>query len=347
MVRIRPLEEKRNIILLCRRKNGMRDRLYPLLFEPIFKEKIWGGQRLKTVLNKCIPGDKPIGESWEISDHGEDSTIILNGRLKGRSLGDLWKECPDRIAGPGREWSRFPLLLKFIDASDVLSVQVHPADDYAMKNEGDLGKTECWYILDAGKNNKIYRGLKPGVNREMFKYAIQSEDLEKCMIGQEVRRGDVIFLPAGTVHAIGGNILLAEIQQNSDTTYRVYDWGRVGLDGKPRALHIEKALEVTNFGDQGSFFAQQKKRSEKETVLVDCEKFTFSRLTLKKSDSWSTSRKDCFIFTVISGDCVLETEQFSVEIKTGNSLLIPYAVDGFSLNALEKSEILKMIPKDG
>lgn len=324
----------------------MSNQLYPLLFEPIFKEKVWGGQRLKAVLNKSIPSDKPIGESWEISDHGEDSTVIRNGVLKGRSLGDLWKECPEQITGPGREWDRFPLLLKFIDASDVLSVQVHPDDDYALQNEGDLGKTECWYILDAGKGNTIYRGLKPGVDRNVFQNAIQSDSLEKCMIGQEVRRGDVIFLPAGTIHAIGGNILLAEIQQNSDTTYRVYDWGRVGLDGNPRPLHIDKALSVTNFGDQGSFFAQQKKVSEKETALVDCEKFTFTRLTLKKADSWSTSRKDCFIFTVVSGNCTISADNFSAEVKTGESLLVPYAVEGFSINALEKAEILKMMPKD-
>ncbi len=222
--------------------------LYPLTFEPELKDKIWGGRRLEEFLGKPLPGDLPVGESWEV--HG--GSVVASGPYGGRTLDDLRAELGAALVGrvaSGHPENIFPLLFKYIDASDVLSVQVHPDDAYAREHEGyPLGKTESWYIVHADAGAKLVHGWKRPTRREEVAEAVRESRLEDLLEYVEVSVGDVVFVPAGTVHAIGGGIVLGEIQENSDITYRLYDWGRVGFDGRPRELHVERSLDVLDYG---------------------------------------------------------------------------------------------------
>ena len=220
--------------------------LYPLMFHPRFKERVWGGRRLETLYGKTLPPDVPIGESWEIADRPGDESVIANGPLAGRTLRDLMIErAPDVLgdAAPAAD-GRFPLLCKILDARQKLSLQVHPPD--RARHLGDP-KTEMWYIADAGPGAELFVGLKRGVTRATFEGALGSGRVADCFHRVDVTSGDVMFLPSGRVHAIGAGLVIYEIQQNSDTTFRVYDWDRVGLDGKPRELHVPQSLESIDF----------------------------------------------------------------------------------------------------
>jgi mannose-6-phosphate isomerase len=220
--------------------------LYPLTFEPTFKERVWGGRTLQHLYDKALPPDVPIGESWEISDRPEDESRVANGPLAGRSLRWLMQEHRQEILGDAAPagGDRFPLLCKILDARDRLSLQVHPPST-------ELGepKTEMWYIAEAEPGAQLYVGLKRGVSREQFERDLQRGTVAGCFHTIPVRAGDVMFLPSGRVHAIGAGLVIFEIQQNSDTTFRVFDWNRVGLDGKPRDLHIDQSLRSIDFGD--------------------------------------------------------------------------------------------------
>jgi mannose-6-phosphate isomerase len=224
--------------------------LYPLAFAPILKELIWGGRRLGTLLHKPIGPAGKYAESWEVADHRSDVSVVANGPLAGTSLRDLVRDRGDELLGRGRSKDRpdqFPLLVKFLDANDVLSVQVHPDDALGKKLADDNGKTEAWVIVHAEPGSLIYAGLNRGVGRDEFAAALGTERVEPLLHTFEARAGDCILIPAGTVHAIGAGVVLAEVQQMSDATFRVHDWGRVGPDGKPRALHPAEALESTDF----------------------------------------------------------------------------------------------------
>ncbi len=229
------------------------ERLPILPFEPVFKETVWGGRHIETLLGKTLPSDGPYGESWEIVDLPDDQSIAVGGALNGKTLGALCSENPDALLGgaPLLE-GRFPILIKFLDAQKTLSVQVHP-DEAACARLGGAArpKTEAWYIIDSEPDAILYVGLRPGVERKMFIEAVQNGTVEELLYKLPVKSGDFIFLPSGTVHAIGAGIVLAEVQQSSDTTYRVFDWNRVGLDGKPRQLHVDEALEAIAFGTSG------------------------------------------------------------------------------------------------
>jgi len=222
--------------------------LYPLRFEPILKELIWGGRRLESVLNKPLGAGSHYAESWEIADHRDDVSRVDEGPLRGASLRDLVRlrgeELLGRHLGPR---TQFPLLVKYLDANQNLSVQVHPDDEKGRRLANDNGKTETWVIVHAEPGSLIYAGLRAGVTQEAFAEALRTDAVEPLLHRFEARAGDCILIPAGTVHAIGAGVVLAEIQQMSDATFRVYDWGRVGPDGKPRPLHIEEALESTDF----------------------------------------------------------------------------------------------------
>src|SRR5579883_3296832 len=223
--------------------------LYPLRFQPLLRELIWGGRRLGTVLHKPIGAASDYAESWEIADYHDQVSIVRDGPLAGTSLRKLIRSRPLEILGPSvGPRDPFPLLVKFIDANDDLSVQVHPDDEKGRRLANDSGKTETWVILDAAPGSLIYAGLEPGVGPEEFRRAIDSGEVEPLLHRFEARPGDSILIEAGTVHAIGAGVLLAEIQQMSDATFRVFDWNRVGADGKPRQLHIEQAMESIDFG---------------------------------------------------------------------------------------------------
>lgn len=225
--------------------------LYPLTFTPVLKDYIWGGRNLERILGRPLPSGV-IAESWEIAGHKDGTTAVDNGPFAGRLLTELQAELGLDLVGRRSAWAqergKFPLLVKLLDAHRSLSVQVHPDDAYALAHEGnELGKTEMWVVLHAEEQAQLVLGVKRGTTREVFRQAIAEGRLEQYLHYLPVTTGDHICVPAGTLHAIMGGLLIAEIQQNSNTTYRVYDWGRVGPDGKPRPLHVDKALDVINF----------------------------------------------------------------------------------------------------
>lgn len=226
--------------------------IYPLEFEPIFKERIWGGRRLEQLFGKRLPADKPIGESWELADLPGDKSKIANGPLAGKTLDAVIADYGRFVTGYPDYNPPFPLLIKILDACEILSVQVHPDEEAVRRMGKGAPKTECWYIIDAPPGAYIYKGLKPGTTREQFAAAVREGTCEQYLQKISVRPGECHFLPSGTCHAIGPNLVIAEIQQPSDTTYRVFDWNRVDpATGKGRQLHIEEALESIHFDSSG------------------------------------------------------------------------------------------------
>ena len=223
--------------------------LYPLTFRPIFKERVWGGRSLARLYRKPLPAGAPIGESWEISDRPGDTSIVAHGPLAGKNLHWLVENRRTDLLGDARlEGGRFPLLIKLLDAQEKLSIQVHPPASRAAKLHGEA-KTEMWFIAEAAPGAKLYVGLKPGITRADFERRILDGSVDECIHRLPVRTGDAVFLPSGRVHAIGAGLVIFEIQQNSDTTYRVFDWNRVGLDGQPRELHLAQSLASIDFLD--------------------------------------------------------------------------------------------------
>jgi len=227
----------------------MTDRIYPLLFEPVFRDYIWGGRHLETEFGRMLP-EGIVAESWEISGHPSSPTIAANGHWQGHSLVDILTELGTDLVGTNsRDIFKFPLLVKLLDANRNLSVQVHPDDAYADQNAwGELGKAEMWYVLHAEPDAELVYGLCKGVDRASFAKAVADGEVESQLYRLPIARGDCINVPPGTVHALLAGAVVAEIQQNSDTTYRIYDWGRLGDDGQPRPLHIEHALNVIDWG---------------------------------------------------------------------------------------------------
>ncbi len=220
--------------------------LYPLKLNPLFKQRLWGGNRLARVLGLTVPPGPPTGELWAVSDHPAGQSLIANGPFCGKTLGEITELYPQELLGRENCPGRFPLLLKILDAGARLSVQVHPDDCYASQYEQDNGKTEMWYILQAGPRAEIVYGLRSGVTAGHLLRSLRAGTVEQLLNRVKVKAGDVFFIPAGLVHALGEDILAAEVQQNSDITYRLYDYGRVDENGLPRELHIAKALAVVN-----------------------------------------------------------------------------------------------------
>lgn len=230
---------------------------YPLRFLPILKERIWGGRRLESVLGKKLPPGRLVGESWEVSDHGEDTSVVANGPHAGSTLRDLVTQFPKSLlgssppAGPVDQPTaapRFPLLVKWIDARERLSVQVHPPDGHSRLLPGERGKTECWLVINAEPGSEIYLGLRQGIDRSMLLRELTRGTVDRCLSAFPARAGDFFFVPAGTVHAIGAGVLLAEIQQSSDTTFRLFDWNRLDPGtARPRPLQVEAALDSIDY----------------------------------------------------------------------------------------------------
>lgn len=266
----------------------------PLVFEPLFMERIWGGRRLETLLGKRLPPGVRIGESWELVDREEAQSVVHEGPFRGWILNDLWKQQREQIFGTGlADTPRFPLLCKILDAQDRLSVQVHPPAAVAPRLGGEP-KTEMWYLLDASLDSNLYAGLKPGVTRTDFEQALQAGHVAEKIHGFPIKAGDAMFIPSGRIHAIGAGNLIVEVQQNSDTTYRVFDWNRLGLDGKPRELHVGESLDSINFDDVEPGIVEPNGE-----VLVDCPLFRVEKWAL---DAPRESPGPGFaIFTVADG----------------------------------------------
>jgi len=304
--------------------------LYPLRFAPIFKRMIWGGRRLHTLLEKPIGPEPDYAESWEVSDHGRDVSTIAEGPLAGTTLRDLLRDRPAELLGAELAGAKqFPLLVKFLDAHQVLSVQVHPDDELGRRLANDNGKTEAWIVLHAEPGSVIYAGLRPGVTRERFASAVESGEVEPLLHHFPARAGDCVMIPAGTVHAIGAGVVLAEIQQMSDATFRVYDWGRVGTDGKPRPLHLSQAIESTDYQtgpvDPISPALETALGACRER-LAQCPYFALERWTLR-SEGAAIGRTDRFTLLLgLEGEAEVRHDGRSHGLKRGQTLLLPASV---------------------
>jgi mannose-6-phosphate isomerase len=229
--------------------------LYPLRFEPIYQYRLWGGRRLADLLTAPLPGDGPIGEAWVLSDREDHPSRVANGPLKGRTIGELLDQSPGQMLGKlAQRFRRFPLLLKFLDAREMLSVQVHPSDAHRdLLPAGETGKTEAWVVLEAGTESRIYAGLNPGTTAEDLRQALGNGTVADHLACFTPKPGDGVFLPAGTVHTLGGGVVVFEVQQNSDVTFRLYDWGRVDANtGQPRALQVDQALACIDFAERAA-----------------------------------------------------------------------------------------------
>jgi mannose-6-phosphate isomerase len=321
--------------------------------QPVPMERVWGGRRLAELFGRTMAANARIGESWELSDLPGGRTRVADGPLAGKTLRDLLET--QALSLLGREavacgWGRrFGLLLKFIDATDRLSVQVHADDAFVAAHEPhESGKHECWVILRAEPEAWLVHGLKAGVTRESFAAAVRRGDVEEFLQFRQVKVGDVIWVPAGTVHSIGPGIVLAEIQQSSDLAYRLYDWGRMGLNGKPRTLHVEEALsslrmpgEVVPSGGRG--------KTAEETGLViehlvDCPAFSVSRIALDRRP-WAGETHDALTaMMVLAGSARLATAEASMDIRAGDTLMVPADAGEYALENAEGLTVLVVAP---
>ncbi len=289
----------------------------PIRFVPIYMERVWGGRRLESVYDRTLPDPAhPYGESWEVSDRANEQSIVADGPWAGRTLHELWAGHREEIFGPGLpETPRFPLLIKILDANDDLSIQVHPPASVA-KRLGGEAKTEMWYIAAAEPGAKLYVGLREGITRADFEHSIAEGSVADCVHVIEPRVGESIFIPSGRLHAIGGGLLIYEIQQNSDTTYRVFDWNRLGLDGKPRQLHVVESLASIDFAD----FAPEMD-TPKGDVLAECPHFRVARKQIAAGETLANPDPQRFaILTVVDGVLAGSDGQ---RFKAGDFLLLP------------------------
>lgn len=305
---------------------------YPLVFEPILKERIWGGTKLKTVFNKPITSEI-TGESWELSTVPGDISKIANGEYKGKSLSELIAQFPTEILGATAHekfGTEFPLLFKFIDAKDDLSIQVHPNDELAKKRHNSFGKTEMWYVMQADEGARIVVGFKEKSSQEEYLQNLENKTLLSILKEVPVKKGDVFFLETGTIHAIGAGIVIAEIQQTSDITYRVYDWDRVDAEGKSRELHIDLALEAINYNttDTKKEYAHEENKSN---PVVECPYFITNYFPLSGSVQVNKAHESFTVYMCMEGNFELEVNGEKASYKKGDTVLIPAVLDNFAL----------------
>ncbi len=318
--------------------------LYPFTFQPIYKERVWGGRRLAELYGKDLPPAVPIGESWEITDRPEGVSVITNGPLAGKSLRWLMENHAAELLGPAKpQHGRFPLLVKILDAQDDLSLQVHPPAHKAVELGGEA-KTEMWYFTQTTPTAQIYVGLKPGVTREEFERKVQAGTVADCFHQHTVKAGDAMFLPSGRVHALGAGSVLFEIQQNSDTTYRVFDWNRVGLDGKPRDLHLAQALASIDFTDFAPALQPATSRvasTLSRRSLVQDDLFSVDLLSLPPKTSSPLKHTGPLVIAATQGNVSLHSTGEPVHLQTGQFALIPASVEAtLQASPITRSSIL-------
>jgi mannose-6-phosphate isomerase len=317
--------------------------LYPLTFHPIFKERVWGGRNLERLYGKALPPGHPIGESWEITDRPEGVSVVANGPLAGRTLRQLMEEHGREILGAASpEGGRFPLLIKILDATDTLSVQVHPPANVAARLGGEP-KTEMWYIADATPEAALYAGLRQGVTREEFERRIGDGSVAESLHRLPVKKGDAMFLPSGRLHAIGAGNVIFEIQQNSDTTYRVFDWNRLGLDGRPRDLHVQASLESIDFEDFEPGLIQSiysRNPTMKVRYVVDSPLFRVDGYQVKRGVRWYLRSEAMQIIGVLQGELSIGHGDQTVLLKPGGFCLLPASLGRVTLVAERAVEYL-------
>ncbi len=344
--------------------------IYPLKFIPVFQQRIWGGQKIRQNLGRPVPRDlykARIGEAWELADlpagsvqadsvgaaaDGSLSSRIANGPLAKQSLHEVLTQWGPSIMGhDATAQAHFPLFIKFLDAAADLSVQVHPNQAYAATHPGAHLKSEAWYVLEAAPGAKIYKGVKPGVTRDMFAAALQAGAVASLLQAVPVQAGDCHFLESGTVHALGAGVLVAEVQTPSDTTFRVFDWNRLGPDGKARTLHIQEALDVINFSAPVSAPAPKRNYVVDDTAvteLVACNYFSMDRLTIPDGSEtlppdWLADKPEVWI--CLSGQGVLETLDTgmpALAFAPGETILIPATSRQLRLRVVSASTILRV-----
>lgn len=334
--------------------------LYPLRFHPVFKRYLWGGRRLGTVLGKPIgPGDD-FAESWEAADHPQGQSVVVNGNLAGTTLHELVTTRGEELLGRHAPQERFPLLFKYLDCHQDLSVQVHPDDEAAAKlTPPDYGKTEAWLVLDAAPGSRLYAGLRAGFDRFSLEREVLKGRTELCLNWFEPAAGQCFFLPAGTLHALGAGLLVAEIQQASDTTYRLFDWNRVGAGGTPRPLHVEEALNAIDYSmHRAPPQAPLATEREHVTRLVSCEKFVMDRWELTAMQTLGGDQR-CHLVSVLAGEVLIsaagasiadETESISattdemslVTLLQGQTALIPACLPPVAVAPRQQAVMLDM-----
>ena len=311
--------------------------MYILKLNPVFKDYLWGGTKLRDEYGFESNLEK-LAEGWMLSCHKDGESTIENGEFSGETLTEVVKANPDFLGENGNKFEYFPILIKIIDAKDDLSVQVHPDNDYAMRVENEYGKTECWYVLDCDEGAELIYGFNREISSDEFKIRIADNTFLDTVNKVKVKKGDLFFIEAGTLHAIGKGILLAEIQQNSNTTYRVYDYGRVGADGKTRPLHVEKAIEVTNCTPpsrpataEGELFEYD---SYSTQLLTKCDLFNVEKISVKTFFEGVADNKSFVSILITEGNGTID----GIEMKKGDSLFIPANYGTFTIKG--KLEII-------
>lgn len=319
----------------------MKSNLYPLQFEPILKERIWGGKKLETLLNKNI-NSEITGESWELSTVDGDISIVANGALKGKSLMDLINQYPNEILGTRvyeRFGKQFPLLFKYLDAREDLSIQVHPNDKLAKERHNSFGKTEMWYVMQADEDARIIVGFKEDSGKEEYLQHLKDKTLLSILDDVKTKAGDVFFLETGTVHAIGAGLVIAEIQQTSDITYRLYDFDRKDAQGNTRELHVDLALDAINYKRVDT----QKKYDTKintSNVVVDCPYFTTNFIPLEDKINVHKSGSSFIVYMCVEGSFQIEFDDFKQIYKKGDTVLVPAEISEYVLSG--KASILEI-----
>ena len=320
--------------------------LYPLKFKPILKEKIWGGNKLNTILEKNLPHNKKIGESWEISGVKDNISVVSNGQLAGNNLQELVEIYMGDLVGD-KVFEKFgivfPLLVKFIDANKVLSIQVHPDDELARKRHNAYGKTEMWYIIQADKDSEIITGFKQEINKEQYQKYFREGYLNQILNIEKAKTGEVFFIPAGRIHATGKGILLAEIQQTSDITYRIYDWDRKNKDGNSRELHTELALDAIDFSAYKNYKTHYKKTKNQLVSIAECKYFHTNILDFNKPIEKDYSLIDSFIIIMcLKGNLLIHNKNNNEQVNSGETVLVPASLDNVIFEPLGESIILEV-----
>jgi mannose-6-phosphate isomerase len=320
--------------------------LYPLKFNPIFLDKIWGGTKIKTVLGYDFAPKLNCGEMWVLSGVKGNESIVSNGFLEGNDLNELVEVYMADLVGDkvfDKYGEVFPILVKLIDTRDYLSIQVHPDDELAMKRYGEArGKTEMWHILDAEADSELISGFRRDINKEIYLQHLENKKLKEILNTVKVSAGDTFFIPAGRVHAIGSGILLAEIQQTSDTTYRIYDWDRMDINGLPRELHTELALDAIDFKGTANPKIRMEPDPVRPVTLVDCPQFTTRLRSFQGKVLLDYGDLDSFVILLcIEGGFELTTEKEKVWVKRGEAVLIPAEITFFELTAEKNTKVLE------
>ena len=311
-------------------------KLYPLKFNPILKERLWGGTKLKDVLGKPITSDI-TGESWELSTVKGDISIVANGKLSGTSLQELIDDQAEALLGKSvvqRFGTDFPILIKFIDAKQDLSIQLHPDDTLAKERHDSFGKTEMWYIMDADPKAELIVGFNKNVSKEEYAKSIDEDSLLDLLNYEKVKEGDTFFINTGKIHAIGAGVMLAEIQQTSDVTYRVFDFNRKDKEGNLRELHTELALDAIDYDKKDDFKVSYSNDSNAQNTMVDCPYFKTNFIQVTKDFELDTTQRDSFtIFMCVGGEAVIKTEEGEVTLKKGETTLLPAITNKIELQS--------------